>query len=140
MELSSEDGLRSILPSPEEFDSSVEAGFAADWDAERPDGWKLIREGDVLHRGQKTFVPDFTFQHATGARVLLEIVGFWTQEYLHAKRETLRLFTNTPILLAVAERNYVALGEAAADAIVYRSRLKVADVVAQLEQIRTDPH
>jgi predicted nuclease of restriction endonuclease-like RecB superfamily len=97
----------------------------------------MDREGDVLHRGQKTFVPDFSFRHESGAWALLEIVGFWTPEYLRAKRETLRLFADVPILLAVAERNCVGLGDAAADAVVYRSRLKVEEVVLRLEGLRT---
>ena len=46
------------------------------------DGWQLIREGEILHEGQKTFVPDFTFRHEDGTQVFLEIVGFWTPEYL----------------------------------------------------------
>jgi predicted nuclease of restriction endonuclease-like RecB superfamily len=136
LELSSHDGLKSSLPPPAEFDSSVEAGFAADWDTAAPNGWSLIREGAVLHSGQRTFVPDFAFQHENGTRALLEIVGFWTPEYLRAKRETLRLFADVPILLAVAARNCVGLGDAAVDAIVYRSRLKVDEVVLRLEEMR----
>lgn len=136
LDLSSQDGLKSSLPPPDEFDSSVEARFAADWQSAPPNGWTLIREGEVLHRGQKTFVPDFAFRHEGGARALLEIVGFWTPEYLRAKRETLRQFNDAPILLAVAERNCVGLGEVAADAIVYRSRLKFEEVLQRLERLR----
>jgi predicted nuclease of restriction endonuclease-like RecB superfamily len=136
LDLASDDGLKSGFPAPEEFDSSIEARFAADWDAGPQNGWRLIREGEVLHRGQKTFMPDFAFQHESGARALLEIVGFWTPEYLRAKRETLRMFRESPILLAVAERNCVGLGDAAVDAIVYRSRLKVEEVVLRLEEMR----
>jgi predicted nuclease of restriction endonuclease-like RecB superfamily len=128
--------LKSALPPPEEFDSSIEARFAADWNAARPGGWTMHREGDVLYRGQRTFVPDFAFQHESGARALLEIVGFWTPEYLRAKRETLRMFADVPILLAVAVRNCVGLRDAVADAVVYRSRLNVEDVVLRLEELR----
>jgi len=28
------------------------------------------------------FVPDFTFRHEDGTQACLEIVGFWTPEYL----------------------------------------------------------
>ena len=38
-----------------------------------------------LHRGQKVFVPDFVFRHSDGRTVLIEIVGFWTPEYLQAE-------------------------------------------------------
>ena len=58
--------------------------------AEARDGWTLVREGEVLHEGQKVFVPDFVFRHDDGRVVLMEIIGFWTPEYLEAKAATLR--------------------------------------------------
>jgi hypothetical protein len=45
-----------ILPSPQEFDPSLEESFAKKVGPGR-DGWQLIREGEILHDHQKTFVP-----------------------------------------------------------------------------------
>jgi hypothetical protein len=134
LELSSRDGLKSTLPPPEEFDSSVERRFAMSWGEAPRDGWTLIREGEVLVHLQTTFVPDFVFRHDSGRRVLLEIVGFWTPEYLRGKRERLHTFADAEILLAVAARNAVGLGDLAADAIVYRTALRVEDVLQRLQQ------
>ena len=58
-----------------------------------------------LHSHQKVFVPDFVFRHDDGRTVLMEIVGFWTPEYLQAKVQTLRAFRDHRILLAVASRH-----------------------------------
>ena len=102
LDLSPADGLTSHLPASAEFDSSVEEVFAAKWGGEKRDGWLLVREGEVLHHKQKVFVPDFVFRHDDGRSVLLEIVGFWTPEYLQAKLETLRIFQDHRILVAVA--------------------------------------
>lgn len=98
-----EDGLTGHFPSPEEFDSSVEEGFATAFGAER-DGWELSREGVILHEGQITFVPDFVFRHADGREAFMEIVGFWTPQYLAKKRETLRRFRSDRVLLAVDKK------------------------------------
>lgn len=76
--------------------ASLEAEFAEKWGPDERDGWKLLREAEILHRGQKTFVPDFVLQHVSGRRVLMEIVGFWTPEYLTARLETLRIFRDVP--------------------------------------------
>ncbi|HEX5445283.1 MAG TPA: DUF790 family protein, partial [Pirellulales bacterium] len=103
LELSPADGLSSHLPPPDEFDSDLEAAFAEKWGDQPRDGWTLLREAEVLHAGQHVFVPDFVFQHADGRRVMLEIVGFWTPEYLQAKLETLARFADRPVLLAVAD-------------------------------------
>lgn len=134
LELSSDDGLKSTMPAPNEFDSSVERVFAETWGHAPRDGWTLIREGTVLSRGQKAFVPDFALQHECGVRVLLEIAGYWTPEYLQAKRETLQMFADTKILLAVCARNAVGLGDLVGDPIVYRTALRVEDVLQRLRQ------
>jgi predicted nuclease of restriction endonuclease-like RecB superfamily len=101
LDLSPQDGLTSHLPAPREFDSRVEEEFARRWDGKR-EGWSLDWEGEILHQGQRVFVPDFALRHDDGRTVLLEIVGFWTPEYLQAKFQTLRSFQNQRILMAVA--------------------------------------
>lgn len=135
LELSWLDGLTSHLPPPEAFDSSVEQTFAERWGAEKPEGWRLIREGEILHHGQKVFVPDFAFRHADGRTVLLEIVGFWTPEYLQAKLETLRVFPDKRILLAVAERVSKQMPELPATVIPFKTALSVKAVLERLPVI-----
>jgi predicted nuclease of restriction endonuclease-like RecB superfamily len=134
LELSEADGLRSHLPPPEEFDSTIEQDFSARWGAEPRDGWRLVREGDLLHRGQRVFVPDFIFEHDDGRRVFLEIVGYWTPEYLEAKIKTLREFSDIPILLAVAEQAGASFDDVAAAPIRFKTALKVDDVLARLAE------
>lgn len=132
LDLSSQDGLRSHLPAPEEFDSQVEASFATEWGDQPRDGWRLERESEILHRGQKTFLPDFVFQRDDGTRVFLEVVGFWTPEYLQAKAESLLLFADQPLLLAVAKSTLADLPCLPCPIIPYGSSLKVEAVLAQL--------
>ncbi len=133
LDLSPDDGLTSHLPAPEEFDSCVEEDFAQAWGTKR-DGWTLVREGQVLHHGQKVFLPDFAFQHDDGRRMLLEIVGFWTPQYLEAKLKTLKAFSNHRVLLALGPSATRQHGDWPGDAIRYKRRLRVEDV---LESLRT---
>jgi uncharacterized protein len=66
------------------FDSSVEQKFASKFE-QLSNGWKLIREPDPLIMSNgKGFIPDFAFEKY-GTRVYLEIVGFWTNDYLVRK-------------------------------------------------------
>ncbi len=132
LDLSSDDGLHSHLPPPDAFDSQVEQSFAEKWGAEPRDGWILVREGEILHRAQKVFVPDFVFRHASGASVLMEIVGFWTPEYLQAKLQTLEAFRDQPILLAVAESSAKRLPELGSRAIGFKTALAIKDVLQRL--------
>ena len=133
LDLSSTDGLNSHLPAPDEFDSSIEEAFARKWGAEKRDGWRMVREGAILDRGQKVFVPDFVFRHDDGRTVLMEIVGFWTPEYLQAKIETLRTFQDQPVLLAVAEAARKGITELPAETIPFKSALPIKDVLNRLK-------
>lgn len=134
LNVSDKDGFKSHLPPPEEFDSSVEQNFAEKFGAAR-DGWSLFREGAILHHRQKTFVPDFLFGHEDGTVVLMEIVGFWTPEYLRDKRATLREFADHHILLAVQE-GLLKTGELPENVISYKTVLQPATVLASLEKFR----
>ena len=45
--------------------------------------WRLEPSGEVIDLGDSAFIPDFVLRHAaTGARVFLEVLGFWTPEHL----------------------------------------------------------
>jgi predicted nuclease of restriction endonuclease-like RecB superfamily len=133
--LSDADGFSSHLPPPEEFDSSLEESFAEKFGPSR-DGWQLIREGDLLHEHQTTFVPDFTFRHEDGTEVFLEIVGFWTPEYLAHRRETLRRFRRHRLLLAVPEDSIRADATVGDNVIVYKTALNLVPLLAALEAAR----
>jgi predicted nuclease of restriction endonuclease-like RecB superfamily len=47
--------------------------------------WHLSRETTPVVVGEEVFLPDFTLRHTDGREALIELVGFWTPEYLEAK-------------------------------------------------------
>jgi predicted nuclease of restriction endonuclease-like RecB superfamily len=130
-DLSAADRLNSHLPSPQEYDSEVEEAFARRWGEQR-EGWGLQREAEILHHGQKVFVPDFVFRHEDGRTMLLEIVGFWTPEYLRAKFQTLSEFREHPILLALAKPAQRQLTDLPPGVILFKSALQPQAVLDQL--------
>lgn len=132
LKMSSGTGLKSEMTPLEEFDSSVEEGFAKKWGQDKRGGWFMKRAGGILQRNQTAFVPDFVFQHNDGRKVFLEIIGFWTPEYLRAKIEKLKLFDNEHIILAVAESVGESFSEMSQKVILYKSALKLNDVLAAL--------
>ena len=75
------------------YDSAWEKGLAAEFaDKIGPerDGWTLIREERPVPVHDDVFLPDFTVRHHDGREALVEIVGFWTPEYLRAKLDKVR--------------------------------------------------
>ena len=66
------------------FDSNVEQKFALKFN-QFSNGWKLIREPNpLIVSNGKGFIPDFAFEKY-GIRIYLEIIGFWTNDYLVRK-------------------------------------------------------
>ena len=132
LKLTSASGLKSEMTPLEEFDSSVEKGLAMKWGHDKREGWSMKRAGGILQRKQTAFIPDFLFQHDDGRKVFLEIVGFWTPEYLCAKVEILKIFNDEHIILAVAESVGAKLPAMSQEVILYKSALKLNDVLAAL--------
>lgn len=130
--VTSEHHYRSSSDSLPEFDSKLERGFAEKWGTEARDGWSLERETEPRFNNQKAFFPDFTFSHADGRKVLFEIVGFWTPEYLAAKTKTVRQFCDERLLLAVREDQQQSFGETGVPIVPFKSALKIDKVLGAL--------
>ncbi len=133
LDLSSREGLKSNANLAEEFDSSLEAEFFEDWQKADTGGWKLEHETEILHEGQTVFTPDFTLIAPDGVRrILLEVVGYWTPEYLEAKVRQLEQFQHHDLLLAVPQQTNFEAPAGIQSPIYFKRRLKAADVLARL--------
>jgi len=86
------------------FDSVLEERFFRDLAKKAPQ-WEVLREADPVPLGRRVICPDFTLLDTKrGLRVPVEVVGYWTPEYLRAKWEVLRaLPAETPWLVCMDE-------------------------------------
>jgi predicted nuclease of restriction endonuclease-like RecB superfamily len=80
--------LRSHYVSVGGYANPVVEKLGASW-ARGGGEWTLTRSREVLDLGDSAFIPDYVLQHPSGARVWLEVLGFWTPERL---RERLKDF------------------------------------------------
>jgi hypothetical protein len=121
-----------------EFDSKVEQVFYRDF-VRLGSRWHIARETELLRIGPQVFIPDFTFRprDAPQVRIDLEIVGFWTPEYLARKLALLAGREGHPLIVCVDEK--LAYGEVQAalppgvPCVVFRSRVPAAEVLDALE-------
>ena len=88
------------LPPSEEYDSSVEEHFAEQFRG-MSTCWEARRELEPVEAGSSIIIPDFTFRFGA-KKVHMEIVGFWTKEYLRRKLEKLAE-VKEPFIVAVDE-------------------------------------
>jgi len=85
------------------FDSKTEERFAKAFGKVAPD-WDVIREPVAIEAGGSLVFPDFELRHrTTGERWLLEIVGYWTPEYLQKKLTMLRAAKIERLILCIDE-------------------------------------
>jgi len=52
----------------------------------------------------EVMLPDFAIEHPDGRRVIFEIIGFWTPEYLEEKLAKIRSADRDNLIVAVSER------------------------------------
>lgn len=90
---------------PLRFDSQVEARFARELAREAPN-WDVVREPAPIEVGGRLVFPDFALVHRRDPRrrFLLEIVGFWTTEYLTQKLAALRAVAGSRFIVCANEK------------------------------------
>ena len=120
---------------PVAYDSAVEESFASQFQAVKS-GWTLRREPEPVPAGKQVIIPDFSFER-TGVKVYLEIVGFWTEEYLLRKVEKLKQVEAKMLLLvdeALACEKLAALEKRPQlNLIYYRDKIPLASILRYLE-------
>jgi predicted nuclease of restriction endonuclease-like RecB superfamily len=135
--LASNDGLGTGAAPPADFDSSLEEAIARKFGRERA-GWRLLREAVVLELGRgRVLVPDFVFRHEDGTEVVLEIVGYWTPEYLADKLRRLHAARGVNLIAAVPRGLAVRAGRLPASVLPFKRRLLLRDLLPRLEAFRT---
>ncbi|MEM2760651.1 MAG: DUF790 family protein [Nitrososphaerales archaeon] len=116
------------------YDSSVEEKFAKRFE-QLANGWKLVREPDPVVADGKALIPDFAFEKY-GRKVYLEIVGFWTKEYLERKVQKLLSTLHADILIAVNEELACSkFSSFAKKVFFYKNEVPVRPVIDYLKSI-----
>jgi uncharacterized protein len=126
---------------PALYDSRLEERFACDVARLAPD-WDLLREPEPLRSGTTLIFPDFLLRHRLHPerQMLIEIVGFWTPEYLTAKLEKLRQADLPACLLCIDEDRACATADLPPHlpVIRFRRRIDAAAVLREVERLTHD--
>lgn len=89
----------------ETFDSTIEKEFSL----LSFNGWLARREPAVLKAGQYAFIPDFSLER-NGIRIYVEIVGFWTPEYLRNKIQKINQLKEKENMIIIVDKNLACSG------------------------------
>jgi predicted nuclease of restriction endonuclease-like RecB superfamily len=130
-----------IFPSssPRRYDSLLEERFAREFRRLAP-GWDVIREPEPIAAASTLIFPDFALQHRSDPtrRWFLEIVGFWTADYVARKLALYRSARLSNLILCIDEQRNCAEADLPSGARVVRYRRRV-DAAAVLSAIETTP-
>lgn len=128
--------LESHYMAREDFDSDLEKTLAEKWERANTD-WELVREDDVIDLGNEVMIPDFAVEHPDGRRAILEIVGFWTPEYLEKKLEKVKAADKDNLVLAVSENldcSKEDFGDVSDRVLWFKTGIHVYDIVELVEE------
>jgi predicted nuclease of restriction endonuclease-like RecB superfamily len=108
------------------FDSQLEERFVRDLQKAAPD-WDVIREPEPLRAGAGLVFPDFLLRHRRdpARSFLVEIVGFWTREYLEKKFAALRSANVDNLIICVDAERGCSEGDLPLGARVLRYKRKI---------------
>jgi predicted nuclease of restriction endonuclease-like RecB superfamily len=123
---------------PRRYDSRLEERFAREFRSLAPD-WDLLREPEPVTAGRTLVFPDFALvhRHDSGRRWLVEIVGFWTPDYVARKLALYRSASLPNLILCIDEERNCAMEDLPAGALVVRFRRRI-DASAVLRLVASD--
>jgi hypothetical protein len=120
---------------PPPYDSRLEERFAREFRRLAPE-WDVFREPEPIPAGGTLIFPDFALQHRAqpARRWLLEIVGFWTPDYVARKLALYRDARLANLILCLDEERNCAAADLPPGALLVRFRRRV-DAAAVLGMI-----
>jgi hypothetical protein len=111
---------------PKPYDSKLEERFAKDLRKAAPD-WDLVREPEPISVAGTIIFPDFLLRHrlCPERSFLIEIMGFWSADYVARKLALLRQANLANLILCIDVERVCGEGELPADARVVRFRRRI---------------
>jgi len=121
---------------PRRYDSRLEERFAREFQR-LATAWDVIREPEPITSGGTLVFPDFALRHRSdpGRKWLLEIVGFWTPNYVTRKLALYRAAHLSNLILCIDESRNCAEADLPPEALVvwFRRRVDAAAVLRMVE-------
>ena len=111
---------------PRPYDSRLEERFAREFRKLAPE-WDVVREPEPISAAGTQIFPDFALLHRANPsrRWLLEIVGYWTPEYVARKLARYRSARLANLILCIDEERNCAAADLPTSARVVRFRRRV---------------
>jgi len=119
------------------FDSAIEKEFSQLGFK----GWTVRREPTVLKAGQYAFIPDFSLER-NGITIYVEIIGFWTPEYLKHKIQKLNDLQEKESMILLVNRNLACTSSEfqAENLLFYDKKIPHLEIIKILRRYEEKQH
>jgi len=117
-------------PPEEEFDSSIEAEFYRQVSRV----CRVEREPEVLVVDRRVYIPDFKI-----GDLYVEVVGFWTPDYLRRKYEKLAKVKKPLLVLVNEELAMATWRDLLPNVVLFKDRPRLSDVYKHIKPYCTPP-
>jgi predicted nuclease of restriction endonuclease-like RecB superfamily len=125
--------MRDIFPEYEggiDYDSSLEREFPQMC----PQGWKVYREPEPLVSGSSVIIPDFMLEKGR-IRIYVEIMGFWTPEYVERKIEKLKDVKEPLLIIARRDLMCSRVEKIRKDILYFERKIDPVELARKLKEI-----
>lgn len=113
-----------------------ELAMLADQFAQLDTDWTLSTDAELVDLGEGVLVPDFVFEHPRGARVVMEVLGFWRKGAVESRLAQLRKRGPKNLILAISKQLAAGqgdLGELPGEVYVFRAMPIAREILKRLE-------
>lgn len=126
---------------PKRYDSALEARFARAM-SKQASHWRVLREPSPIDAGGHLAFPDFLLEHreAPARHWWVEIIGFWTSDYLRHKLMTYRAARLPRVILCIDAKRPIENRELPVDARIVRftKSIPVDQILGIIDADRSD--
>ena len=132
--------LRSHYLSVEPYANPVIEKLSANWSRAGVE-WTLEPSAEVITLGETAFIPDFVLKHVSGARVFLEVLGFWTPEHLRERLLEFEHAGHTNFILAAWDElrgSRDPMTSIPPNTIIFKTSLDPARVALMADQLTAE--
>ena len=104
-------------------------------------GWTVRREPAVLQAGKYAFIPDFSLER-NDTRIYVEIIGFWTPEYLKHKIQKVNQLQEKESMILLVNRNLACTGSEfqAENLLFYDKKIPHLEIIKILRRYEEKQH
>ncbi|QXJ33254.1 DUF790 family protein [Saccharolobus shibatae] len=118
------------------FDSSIEEKFYEEFRRVIRD-WNIVREPEPIVIGKRLYFPDFVLSKGN-IKVYVEIMGFWTKEYVNSKIEKLRNFKYPILVLLNEELSYENYIPDILNVIKFKKKIDIGKLYSALRRFQAN--